>query len=249
MLGIHIAGIGGRSHASAILAYFPSLAPFLNLPWWGTVGSGPAPSSRSLCSQRLIKPRSLEVRPAGISRPATPASRTQVENKKIDKNNDLCGRLTQTVFSWGFGGQSVIRLRTDCRQTPLAHLREPTLKMVFRILNEFSPSMQARAPTPSRMQSPTISPKSSPMNRWHNKLATQPKRVRCKRTATDHPLDTGRRRRAARPQGDRQPNPHNAESCSQPCLPHRSGVIGYGLAQGQTIQARRRGRGALSHCR
>ena len=29
------------------------------------------------------------------------------------------------------------------------------------------------------------------LNRWHNKLATQPKGVRCKRTATDHPQTRG----------------------------------------------------------
>jgi hypothetical protein len=42
--------------------------------------------------------------------PATPASRTQIAVEKINKNNDLCPRLTIfiSLYSRGFGDQSVV---------------------------------------------------------------------------------------------------------------------------------------------
>jgi hypothetical protein len=42
--------------------------------------------------------------------PATPASQTQIAVEKINKNNDLCPRLTIfiSLYSRGFGDQSVV---------------------------------------------------------------------------------------------------------------------------------------------
>lgn len=130
--------------------------------------------------------------------------------------------MTETVFSWGFGGQSVIRLRTDCRQTPLAHLtgtdtqdgfpeaewvlpqhasagaytvKDAVTDYLAEIQAEKKPVavqgteylFDARIPSSIQVEKLTA----DRLNRWHSKLATQPKGVRCKRTATDHPQTRG----------------------------------------------------------
>lgn len=89
------------------------------------------------------------------------------------------------------------------------------------------------------------------LNRWRNKLATQPKRVRTKRTATEQAT-----RKTANNEDARRARKATAnriltmlKAAAQPRLPCRPGCLRHRLAQGKAVQAGRRGGCALSQAR